>query len=36
MTAIGANAEGAQRSGITPAVTMKVYIISGMAAALAG
>lgn len=37
VTAIGANAEGAQRSGInTKAVTMKVYIISGMAAALAG
>ncbi|EPN9891402.1 ABC transporter permease subunit [Klebsiella michiganensis] len=37
VTAIGANAEGARRSGInTKAVTMKVYIISGMAAALAG
>lgn len=37
VTAIGANAEGAQRNGInTKAVTMKVYIISGMAAALAG
>ncbi len=37
VTAIGANAEGARRSGInTKAVTMKVYILSGMAAALAG
>ncbi|VEA99063.1 putative ribose/xylose/arabinose/galactoside ABC-type transport system permease component [Klebsiella pneumoniae] len=37
VTAIGANAEGARRSGInTKAVTMKVYIISGMAAALGG
>lgn len=37
VTAIGANAEGARRSGInTKAVVMRVYIISGMAAALAG
>ncbi|PAW34425.1 ABC transporter permease [Pantoea vagans] len=37
VTAIGANVEGARRSGInTKAVTMKVYILSGMAAALAG
>lgn len=37
VTAIGANAEGARRSGInTKAVTLRVYVISGMAAALAG
>jgi simple sugar transport system permease protein len=37
VTAIGANTEGARRSGInTKAVTMRVYMISGMAAALAG
>lgn len=37
VTAIGANAEGARRSGInTKSVTLRVYVISGMAAALAG
>jgi len=37
VTAIGANAEGARRSGInTQSVTLRVYVISGMAAALAG
>ncbi len=37
VTAIGANAEGARRSGIsTRKVTLQVYMISGMAAALAG
>ncbi|WP_279028321.1 ABC transporter permease [Gibbsiella quercinecans] len=37
VTAIGANAEGARRSGInTKAVTLRVYMLSGMAAALAG
>ncbi|KAB8310119.1 ABC transporter permease [Erwinia endophytica] len=37
VTAIGANVEGARRSGInTKAVTLRVYIISSMAAALAG
>ncbi|ATA18438.1 monosaccharide ABC transporter membrane protein (CUT2 family) [Gibbsiella quercinecans] len=37
VTAIGANAEGARRSGInTKTVTLRVYMLSGMAAALAG
>ncbi|OAT76522.1 ABC transporter permease [Mangrovibacter phragmitis] len=37
VTAIGANNEGARRSGIkTQSVTMRVYMLSGMAAALAG
>ncbi|TLV06185.1 ABC transporter permease [Klebsiella indica] len=37
VTAIGANAEGARRGGInTQSVTIRVYMLSGMAAALAG
>lgn len=37
VTAIGANAEGARRSGInTKTVILRVYMLSGMAAALAG
>ncbi|CAK9883860.1 MAG: Ribose import permease protein RbsC [Candidatus Erwinia impunctatus] len=37
VTAIGANAEGARRSGInTQSVTLRVYMLRGMAAALAG
>ncbi|TCW06468.1 monosaccharide ABC transporter membrane protein (CUT2 family) [Raoultella sp. BIGb0138] len=37
VTAIGANAEGARRGGInTRSVTLRVYMLSGMAAALAG